>query len=65
MTHIVAKLKTIGGNPMKAKEKLEKKVTFRITKSEGEQLDQVAKLLGCRPSDAMRWALTSVTCAAQ
>ena len=46
------------------KEKLVKRVTFRVTKQENEQLNRTAKLLGVRPSDAMRLALGSITCAA-
>lgn len=46
------------------KERLEKRVTFRVTARENKKLNEIAQLLGCRPSDAMRIALESVTFAA-
>jgi uncharacterized protein (DUF1778 family) len=45
-------------------EKLTKRVTFRLTNSENDQLAKTAQLLGCKTSDALRIALTSVNLAA-
>ena len=45
-------------------EKLTKRVTFRLTSSENDQLVKTAQLLGCKTSDALRIALTSVNLAA-
>ena len=46
------------------KQKLTKRVTFRVTNDELDQLTRTAEVLGVRPSDAMRLALTSVNLAA-
>ena len=50
---------------MKTAEKLEKRVSFRMTESENQQLNNISKLLGCRPSDTLRLALTSMNMAAE
>ena len=46
-------------------EKREKRITFRLTKTENQDLEYTAKVLGCNPSDAVRIALTSVNLAAR
>jgi hypothetical protein len=46
------------------KEKLEKRLTFRMTKSEADRLESASKALGCKPSDALRLATTSFLIAA-
>ena len=46
------------------KQKLTKRLTFRVTNEESEQLARTAEVLGVRPSDAMRIALASVNLAA-
>lgn len=47
-----------------SQEKLTKRVTFRVTPSENKRLEDTAKSLGVKPSDAMRIALMSVNNAA-
>ena len=42
------------------KEKLVKRVSFRMTSQENEQLEKAAEALGCRPSDALRAAVSGL-----
>ena len=37
-----------------ANKRLKKRVSFRLTEEENERLNRTAKILGCRPSDALR-----------
>ena len=49
---------------MNTKECRVKKVSFRLTETEAKKLEKAAQFLGCRPSDAIRMGLTSVSIAA-
>ena len=47
----------------KSSERLTRKVTIRLTKTDGDLLDRTAKMLGVRPSDALRMGLDAVNTA--
>ena len=50
---------------MPASQKLAKRVSFRMTESENQQLNSISKLLGCKPSDTLRLAMASMNIAAE
>lgn len=57
-----------GGNrriQMQKSQKLEKRVSFRMTEKENQQLKGISKLLGCKPSDTLRLAMASMNIAAE
>lgn len=49
----------------KTQERLTRKVTIRLTESDGKLLDRTANMLGVRASDALRMGLDAVNTAAR
>ena len=49
----------------KTADRLTRKVTIRLTQRDGELLDETAKRLGVRASDALRMGLDAVNSAAK
>lgn len=45
---------------VKSKERLTRKVSIRITESEGDQLAKLSEQMGVRPSAALRMALENL-----